>query len=113
MSVVSSKIIFCEGKEESLDSKLLERVLETLPAERPTIVPYGSKFSFSLFAQGYFCGKKIDSQKYLVFRDRDFDAKPSEEVRLIQLRSQPVWLTHRACIENYFLDPDLIHAYWQ
>jgi hypothetical protein len=59
VSVVSSKIIFCEGKEESLDSKLLERVLETLPAERPTIVPYGSKFSFSLFAQGYFCGKKL------------------------------------------------------
>lgn len=113
MSVVSSKIIFCEGKQTSLDTQLLGRVLETLPAERPTIVPCGSKFSFSLFAQGYFSGQKIGSQKYLVFRDRDFDAKPSEEVRLIQLGSQSVWLTHRACIENYFLDPDLIHAYWQ
>lgn len=113
MSVVSSKIIFCEGKQRSLDAQLLEQVLETLPAERPTIVPCGSKFSFSLFAQGYFFPEELGSQKYLVFRDRDFDAKPSEEVRLIQLHSQPVWLTHRACIENYFLDPDLIHAYWQ
>ncbi len=113
MSVVSSKIIFCEGKQRSLDAQLLERVLETLPAERPTIVPCGSKFSFSLFAQGYFSRQEIGSQKYLVFRDRDFDAKPSEEVRLIQLDSQSVWLTHRACIENYFLDPDLIHDYWR
>lgn len=113
MSVVSSKIIFCEGKERSLDYQLLQRVLETLPAERPTIVHCGSKFSFSLFAQGYFFPEDIGSQKYLVFRDRDFDAKPSEEVRLIQLGSQSVWLTHRACIENYFLDPDLIHDYWQ
>lgn len=113
MSVVSSKIIFCEGKQRSLDAQLLERVLETLPAERPTIVPCGSKFSFSLFAQGYFSRQEIGSQKYLVFRDRDFDAKPSEEVRLIQLDSQSVLLTHRACIENYFLDPDLIHDYWR
>ncbi|MEZ2231735.1 hypothetical protein [Microcoleus sp.] len=96
-----------------MDNQLLGRVLETLPAERPTIVPCGSKFNFSSFAQGYFSGQKIGSQKYLVFRDRDFDAKPSEEVRLIQLGSQSVWLTHRACIENYFLDPDLIHDYWR
>ncbi|MEK0178487.1 MAG: hypothetical protein EAZ78_22345 [Oscillatoriales cyanobacterium] len=82
MSVVSSKIIFCEGKQRSLDAQLLERVLETLPAERPTIVPCGSKFSFSLFAQGYFSRQEIGSQKYLVFRDRDFDAKPSEKARI-------------------------------
>jgi hypothetical protein len=113
VSVVSSPTIFCEGKERSLDSQLLLRVLETLPAERPTIVGCGSKFSFPLFAQGYFSPKELDSQKYLFFRDRDFDAKPSEEVRLIQLGSQSVWLTHRACIENYFLDPELIHDYWQ
>jgi hypothetical protein len=113
VGVVSSPTIFCEGKERSLDSQLLLRVLETLPAERPTIVGCGSKFSFPLFAQGYFSPKELDSQKYLFFRDRDFDAKPSEEVRLLQLGSQSVWLTHRACIENYFLAPDLIHNYWQ
>ena len=113
VGVVSSPTIFCEGKERSLDSQLLLRVLETLPAERPTIVGCGSKFSFPLFAQGYFSPKELDSQKYLFFRDRDFDAKPSEEVRLLQLGSQSVWLTHRACIENYFLDPELIHNYWQ
>lgn len=114
MSVVSSsKIIFCEGKQRSLDVQLLERVLETLPTERPTIVSSGSKFTFSVFAQGYFFPQEIGNQRYLVFRDRDFDAKPPEEVRLIQLGHQPIWLTHRACIENYLLEPDLIDAYWR
>lgn len=114
MSVVSSnKIIFCEGKQKSLDVQLLERVLETLPTERPTIVSSGSKFTFSVFAQGYFFPQEIGNQRYLVFRDRDFDAKPPEEVRLIQLGYQPFWLTHRACIENYLLEPDLIDAYWR
>ncbi|HAZ48801.1 MAG TPA: hypothetical protein DDW76_09790 [Cyanobacteria bacterium UBA11369] len=114
MSVVSSsKIIFCEGKQSSLDAQLLERVLQTLPTERPTIVTSGSKFTFSVFAQGYFFPQEIGNQRYLVFRDRDFDAKPSEEVRLIQLGSQRIWLTYRACIENYLLEPDLIDAYWR
>ncbi|MFB2880655.1 hypothetical protein [Floridanema aerugineum] len=114
MSVVSSsKIIFCEGKQSSLDIQLLERVLETLPTERPTIVSSGSKFTFSVFAQGYFFPQEIGNQRYLVFRDRDFDAQPSEEVRLIQLGGQRIWLTHRACIENYLLEPDLIDAYWR
>ena len=114
MSVVSSsKIIFCEGKQRSLDAQLLERVLETLPTERPTIISSGSKFTFSVFAQGYFFPQEIGNQRYLVFRDRDFDAKPSEEIRLIQLGYQPIWLTHRACIENYLLEPDLIDAYWR
>ncbi|MCL1475995.1 hypothetical protein [Argonema antarcticum] len=60
MSVVSSsKIIFCEGKQSSLDAQLLERVLETLPTERPTIVSSVSKFTFSVFAQGYFFLKRL------------------------------------------------------
>lgn len=114
MSVVSSsKIIFCEGKQRSLDFRLLERVLETLPTERPTIVSAGSKFTFSVFAQGYFFPQEIGSQRYLVFRDRDFDATPSTEGRLIQLGNQPIWLTYRACIENYLLTAELIDTYWR
>ncbi|MCL1475996.1 hypothetical protein LAY57_35880 [Argonema antarcticum A004/B2] len=34
-------------------------------------------------------------------------------MRLIQLGTQRIWLTHRACIENYLLEPDLIDAYWR
>ena len=52
MSVVSGKFIFCEGKENSLDSRLLNRILERIPAERVTIVPSGGKFSFSGFISG-------------------------------------------------------------
>lgn len=111
MSVVSnSKVIFCEGKQKSLDAKLLERVLETMPVERPTIVPSGGKFTFSVFAQGYFFPDETVNQRYIVFRDRDFDTEPTTNIQLLQWQRQ--FLTHRTCVENYLLDVDLIHSYW-
>ena len=46
------------------------------------------------------------NKRYIVFRDRDFDEEPSSTIGLIRLRDY--FLTHRACVENYFLDADLI-----
>ncbi|MBD2311635.1 DUF4435 domain-containing protein [Desertifilum sp. FACHB-1129] len=114
MSVVSSgKVIFCEGTQRSLDIQLLERVLEEIPTERPTIVSSGSKFTFSIFAQGYFFPNETPREGYLVFRDRDFDAKPPDSAQLIQLSNQRIWLTYRACVENYLIDAELIDTYWR
>jgi hypothetical protein len=117
MSVVSSgKIIFCEGKPSSLDYKLLDRVVDSLQGDRCTIVPAGSKFGFSTFAEGYFSGKRAVNQKYIVFRDRDFDVKPTPNCGLLQLDNRsgnkPMDLSYRTCVENYLLDADLIHTYW-
>ena len=124
MSVVSGKFIFCEGKENSLDIRLLNRILERIPAERVTIVPSGGKFSFSVFISGYLSSTNLititnkrmpevsnSNKRYIVFRDRDFDQEPSSTIGLIRLRDY--FLTHRACVENYFLDADLIDSYWQ
>lgn len=113
MSVVSSgRTIFCEGKQTSLDTALLNRVVENI--DRCTIIPVGSKFSFSTFAEGYFFPKQIRDQRYLVFRDRDFDVKPAPNIKLLQLRNanQSIVLTYRTCVENYLLDANLIEAYW-
>ncbi|AUB43562.1 hypothetical protein COO91_09743 (plasmid) [Nostoc flagelliforme CCNUN1] len=111
MSVVSGKIIFCEGKQTSLDFRLLNRVVENLLTNKPTIVPSGSKFTFSIFVQGYFSRDGATNQQYIIFRDRDFDAKPTANIALIPLNS--MLLTHRACVENYLFNADLIHNYWQ
>ena len=110
MSVVSGKIIFCEGKQTSLDFRLLNRVVENVLTNKPTIVPAGSKFTFSVFLQGYFSREGATNQQYIIFRDRDFDAKPTDNIALIPLNS--MMLTHRACVENYLLNADLIHNYW-
>lgn len=110
MSVVSGKIIFCEGKQTSLDFRLLNRVIENLVTNKPTIVPSGSKFTFSVFVQGYFSREGAINQQYIVFRDRDFDAKPTANIGLIPFQS--MLLTHRACVENYLINADLIHNYW-
>ena len=111
MSVVSGKIIFCEGKQTSLDFRLLNRVVENLLINKPTIVPCGSKFTFSVFVQGYFSKETAINQQYIIFRDRDFDAKPTTNIGLIPFQS--MLLTHRACVENYLFNADLIHNYWQ
>jgi hypothetical protein len=117
VSVVSDgKTIFCEGKLTSLDYKLLSRVVEDIPGDKCTIVPAGTKFTFSIFAQGYFFPNGTVNQRYIVFRDRDFDAKPTPNIQLLQLGNssgnRSTVLTYRACIENYLLDTNLIHNYW-
>ena len=118
MSVVGrGKVVFCEGKDQSLDYRLLDRLFRDMTKERPTIVPAGGKFTFSVFSEGYFSGLKPELKPHcLVFRDRDFDAFPTENIGLVPFQkntgSSSVLMTHRTCIENYLLDATLMHEYW-
>jgi hypothetical protein len=118
MSVVGgTKTIFCEGKQGGLDYRLLDRILENLPGERPTIVPGGSKFTFSVFARGYFFPDEVGSNEYIIFRDRDFDLEPTPNTQLLELKNKrgkvSALLTHRTCVENYLLGANLIDNYWK
>ncbi|MGL5192487.1 MAG: DUF4435 domain-containing protein [Chroococcales cyanobacterium] len=117
MSVVSGgRIIFCEGKETSLDSQLINQILAGIAGEKYTIIPVGGKFNVSAFVSGYFSRNRGINPNYLIFCDRDFDVLPTDNIQLLQIaqsRGQSsTFLTHRACIENYLLDADLIHRYW-
>lgn len=110
MSVVNGKFIFCEGKEKSYDRALINQILDGIPGV--TIIPSGGKFNFSGFIDGYLDSQSnINHQNYIIFRDRDFDKEPSSNIGLIRLGKY--YLTHRACVENYFLDADLIDSYWR
>lgn len=114
MSVVSNgKIIFCEGKDASLDYQLLSKIIADMPGFN-TIVPGGGKFNFSPFSQGYFARyETIDEPSYIFFRDRDFDVQPTSNIQLLPFgNSKSTILSYRACIENYLLDANLIHNYW-
>jgi hypothetical protein len=89
VSVVSGgRTIFCEGKQSSLDYKLLSQIVDGISGDKPTIIPAGSKFTFSIFAQGYFHPNEVVSQRYIVFRDRDFDAKPTPSIELLSTQQQ-------------------------
>lgn len=123
MGVVRNKVIFCEG---NLDLDVLNKVTEN-QSNSVTIVASGSKFSFSVFINAYFKKKndennekqnKEENQKtannYIIFRDRDFDIDPTSEIQLLQIDKlgNRAFLSHRTCIENYLLEPELIHQYW-
>lgn len=116
MSVVSAgRTIFCEGKQTSLDYQLLSRVVEGISGNRCTIVPAGGKFTFSIFAEGYFFPNEPKNQRFIIFRDRDFDVKPTDNIQLLAPNNShsKFLLTHRACVENYLLDSELIDRYWR
>jgi len=113
MSVVGGGItlVFCEGDENSFDKRLLSRLLLGKP---PTVAiePAGGKYQLRAFVRGRLAAER-GGAKYLAFRDRDFDAEPSREVSLIQFRGgQPIYMSHRAAVENYLIDAALIHRYW-
>jgi len=107
----SSKIIFFEGKPVgSYDYALLNHLLSS---SGPQIIPIGSKYGFNARIEGY-CLACDAEPKYLAFRDRDFDFTPPDKADLIRIiGAKPIFTTYKACLENYLIDPDLFHEFWQ
>lgn len=104
------RVLFCEGKEDGLDQLVLSRLLEG--AAGWTVVPTFSKSGYGSFAKGYLRSK--DPASWSGVLDRDFDLRPPDAPQLLSdPRDRSVWRLHRAEIENYLLDPDLIAAYWR
>lgn len=106
----SLRIIFCEGRPGSLDDLLLWHLL---PAGQVLIQPVGGKYGMRAFIEGYLGSYPRSQPDYLGFRDRNFDVEPPERPQLIRLPGEkPIWLSHRAAIENYLIDADLLWQYW-
>lgn len=105
------KLLFCEGTPESYDYAILNRLINNSTTR---IVPAGGKFSLAAFTQGYLSTYSNEQKpSYLAFRDRDFDKEPTSTPQLISpFENKPVFLSYRACIENYLLDAILIDTYW-
>ncbi len=104
-------IVFCEGRPGSLDDLLLAHIS---PVGRVLVKPLGGKHGMRAYIEGYLDTYSADAQpSYLGFRDRDFDIEPPDQHQLIRLHGgKPIWLSHRAAVENYLIDADLINQYW-
>jgi hypothetical protein len=105
------KVVFCEGRPGSLDYLLLNQIL---PVGQVRIRPVGGKFGLRAYIQGYLATYPEDAQPaYIAFRDRDFDVEPPEAPQLIAMKDEyPLWMSHRAAIENYLIDAELLRQYW-
>jgi hypothetical protein len=103
-----SRLIFCEG---NLDSVLLHQII---PAGKAEIKEAGGKRGMRAFIEGHLSGYGTNQPDYLGFRDRDFDVEPPDTPQLIRLPvTKPIWMSYRACIENYFVDSQLLYKYWK
>lgn len=110
--------IFCEGSADSLDMKVLEKVLEGLSPDTktPKIVPAGGKGNLPNFLQGYLSRGGVGSNDIntaIGFRDRDFDAPVPIEPQLSSSRNPRIKLSYRATIENYLLSYDSLFRFIQ
>ena len=106
----SLKIVFCEGRPGSLDDLLLGHLM---PVGKVLIQPLGGKHGMRAFIEGYLGSYPGAQPGYLGFRDRDFDVEPPQEPAPIPLPGEkPIWLSHRAAVENYLIDADLFWQYW-
>lgn len=106
--------VYCEGKQGGLDALLMNALLKPTPldAHRVEIEPIGGKESWSKFFDVY-----AQDNDFVAIGDRDcdkspqFDADGSAKLQQRRTRSQREYLTGLPCIENYFLDARLLHAY--
>lgn len=104
--------IFCEGTKDSLDRRLLNRVVPVASMDS-RIKPIGGKQGMLAFIEGYLASSKNSQAHYLVFRDRDFNVEPPDTPQLIRLHEEkPIWMSYRTCIESYFVDSQLLYKYW-
>ncbi|MBF0296529.1 MAG: hypothetical protein HQL96_15175 [Magnetococcales bacterium] len=115
MNITDAKrgFLFCEGQPDSLDFALLNRL--ALPAG-VMLIPLRGKGSAERFIEGYFAGYGDGRPRppHLLFRDRDFDFRPSERIELLKPNAnKPIYLSYRSCIENYLLDATLLDEFWQ
>lgn len=103
-------IIFCEGTPSSLDFAVLQHIRTP---KAGLIVPIGGKGGLQRFIDGY---QRVhdNPQRYIVFRDRDFDLRPPDDSALLTLPDGPkhIFLSYRTCIENYLLDAALLDQYF-
>jgi hypothetical protein len=122
-----SKIVklYCEGKKDSLDYAILEKLI---PSNSIQIVPIGSKNSansiihFLEFAkEGEIDNNIVDKANYyFFFRDRDFD-KDLKDYPTSRLFTIPennngeiigqICYGEKTTIENYFFYPELFYEY--
>lgn len=112
----NTTILFCEGILDGLDKRFFEYIRPV--GDHVYVQPLGGKHGMNAYIDGYL-SRYSDSQrpKYIAIRDRDFDRRPDNSTHNTLIRAsertnaKPIWLTYRACLENYLITPKLIHQY--
>lgn len=102
--------LFCEGNRNSLDARVLEKLIGA--GQQTLLIPVGGKRGMKAFMDGYAAQPRVmNNNYYRAFRDRDFDYRVPDSVELIC--DGQFWVSYRTTIENYLLSPQLLWDYLQ
>jgi hypothetical protein len=112
MSWQKEIVLFCEGRKDSLDIKIYEKIKPS--STKITIKPLGSKFGSFSHVEGYRQSGGINSKKkFVLVRDRDFDFQmPPNPALIIGKENEQnafyYYSTYKTTIENYLLSSKLL-----
>jgi hypothetical protein len=100
--------IYCEGVKGSHDYDILEKIIEGI--SNISIKPIGGKHGANAIVNYAETKLTVQSDFYLLFRDRDFDCPISDEDKL-HLHRENTYSGCRTTIENYLLDISLFYRF--
>lgn len=115
-SIVQAQgILFCEGTANSHDYFAYDKLVAPHGGAWMSL-PAGGKRSIVNYARGQLSeadGGHI-GRRWAVLRDRDMDFEPdATAIRCVERNTAwRVFTTHRAEVENYLIEPRLMHRYW-
>ena len=118
---MANVILFCEGEKGSLDTSVLNKLIEQT-GKIITLVPVGGKFNSTAFVDGYLrrgSGGVLEPNSATYFlRDRDFDFPVGVLPQLIEVRRNggidhnvSIYASHRTTLENYLINAQLLQEY--
>ncbi len=112
MSFQNEVVLFCEGRKDSLDLKIYNKI--SPGSTKITIKPLGSKYGSFAHVEGYRQSGGINAKKkFVLIRDRDFDFPVPQNPELIVAKENPenafyYYSTYKTTIENYLLSVKLL-----
>ena len=118
---MANVILFCEGGKGSLDTLVLNKLIEQT-GKIITLVPVGGKFNSTAFVDGYLrrgSGGVLEPNSATYFlRDRDFDFPVGAHPQLIEVRRNggvdhnvSIYASYRTTLENYLITNQLLQEY--
>lgn len=115
MSFQNEVVLFCEGRKDSLDLKIYNKISPN--STKITIKPLGSKYGSFAHVEGYRQSGGINAKKkFVLIRDRDFDFPVPQNPELIVAKENDgnafyYYSTYKTTIENYLLSAELLAGY--
>ncbi len=112
-------VLFCEGKETSLDYLVFNKLLTQQSLANITLIPLNGVGSSTAFVDGYIRrGGVLKIDRAYFIRDRDFDFPIPVQPGIIEVKRNgglannvSIYSSYRTTLENYLINARILHEF--